>query len=72
MLAIPVVLSLDFTPRPPCGGRLKSLGKGGRHLGISTHAPRVGGDSEGRGLKYKENEVQNVDLQVAPHTGGVG
>ena len=34
-----------FNPRPPCGGRPQYHFIGHRHLLISIHAPRVGGDN---------------------------
>ena len=35
---------INFNPRPPCGGRRDFGFFGYFHLGISIHAPRVGGD----------------------------
>ena len=34
----------DFNPRPPCGGRPANRGVLPTQVGISIHAPRVGGD----------------------------
>ena len=38
--------TIDFNPRPPCGGRPQVFGRVAKPIRISIHVPRVGDDDE--------------------------
>ena len=61
-----VLISQDFNPRPPRGGRHRLLQKPWPVRGISIHAPREGGDDGGLAL----GATHSIISIHAPREGG--
>ena len=60
MIVMLMLMAIHFNPRPPRGGRLKTIYQTDGQPYISIHAPREGGDDSDRSKRQKDGRFQST------------